>query len=233
MGRVAFATSRDQQWHMSTWAFSYNTPLSFQGKLYMAGMSFDHKENSDIFQVDPPPPPPDDDHVDGSTLPPPKLVATIPAEKLTRPIHLVECDSQILVTGYTDHSWSHMIIHRLADLITSINPIPVTSIGDKALFLNNVRSMSVSSNGALPTVVGNTIVQASLANGSLTEYNLSTDAWSRPMDGCILSGPVFGPCCLIYHIYTCCIREYWNKGQLCSRKKPCRWRVKGKWRIVV
>ncbi|XBI05884.1 hypothetical protein VPH35_133967 [Triticum aestivum] len=230
MGRVAFATSRDQQWRMSTWALGYNTPLSFQGKLYMARMSFDPKKNSDIFQVD-------HHHnraISGSsslTLPPPKLIATIPAEKLTRPIHLVECDSQILVTGYTDRSWSHMIIHRLADLITSEKPIPVTSIGDKALFLNNVRSLSVSSNGALPTVVSNTIVQASLANGSLTEYNLSTDAWSRPMDGCILHGPVFGPCCLIYHICTCCIREYWNKGQLCNRNKPCRWRVKGKWRI--
>ncbi|KAF7046682.1 hypothetical protein CFC21_055696 [Triticum aestivum] len=235
MGRVAFATSRDQQWHMSTWTFSYITPLSFQGKLYMARMSFDPKEDSDIFQVDPPPPPPppqDHHHVD-VTLPPPKLIATIPTDKLTRPIHLVECDSQTLVTGYTDRSWSHMIIHRLADLITLENPIPVTSIGDKALFLNNVRSMSVSSNGALPTVVGNTIVQASLANGSLTEYNLSTDAWSRPMDGCILRGPVFGPCCLIYHIYTCCIREYWNKGQLCNRNKPCNWRVKGKWRTGV
>lgn len=228
MGCVAYATSRDQQWHLSTWSLSYNTPLSFQGKLYIVRMSFTLEENSDIFQVDPP----QDDHVVGSgssLLPEPKLVATIPTETLTRPIFLVECDSQILVTGYTDSSWSHMLIHRLAD-ITSEKLIPVRSIGDKTLFLNHVRSLSVSCNGPLPTVVSNTIVQASLTNGSLTEYNLSTDAWSRPMDGCILSGPVFGPCCLVYHIYTCCIREYWNKGQLCNRKKACNWRVKGKWR---
>ncbi|XBH55577.1 hypothetical protein VPH35_077641 [Triticum aestivum] len=170
-----------------------------------------------------------EDHV-GSSLPPPKLIATISIDKLTRPLCLVECDSQILVTGYTDSSLSRMLVNRLADL-TLEKLISIRSIGDKALFLNNERSLSVSSNGALPTVVSTTIVQTSPKDGSLTQYHLSTDTWSRPMDGCILSGPVFGPCCLIYHIYTCCKREFWNKGQLYNRKKGCKWQVKGKWRL--
>ncbi|XBI72191.1 hypothetical protein VPH35_066201 [Triticum aestivum] len=148
MSCVAFATPRDQRWCK----LPYSTPLSFQGKLYIARKSFGAAENLDIFQVDPS----QEDHV-GSALPPPKLIATISTDKLTRPLWLVECDSQIL----------HMLVYRLADL-TLEKLIPIRSIGDKALFLNNERSLSVSSNGELPTVVSSTIVQTSPKNGSLT-----------------------------------------------------------------
>lgn len=205
MGFVAFSTSRDQQWHISTWTLQCNRPLSFQGKLFMVRSTFIPEENSDIFQIDPP----QEDHVvgSGSSLPEPQLIATIPSDKLTRPIFLAECNSEILVGGYTDRSRSRMLVYRLADL-TLEKLVPVRSIGDKALFIND-RSISVSSNGAMPTVVGDTIVLPSMKDGSLTQYHLNTNAWSRPMDGCILSGPVFGPCSLIYHIYTCCRREFW------------------------
>ncbi|PUZ61671.1 hypothetical protein GQ55_4G295900 [Panicum hallii var. hallii] len=229
MGCVAFATSQDQKWHLSTWTLSYYKSLSFQGKLYMVRMSFIPEENKDIFQVDPPQ---GDQGVGaGSSLPEPKLVATIPADKLTYPIFLTECDSQILVAGYTDRLYSHMQVHRLADL-ASEKLVPVTSIGDKALFIND-RSLSVSSTAALPGVVGDTIVLPSRKDGSLIQYHLGTGTWSRPMDGCITTGPVFGPSCLIYHIYTCCRREYWNKGQLYNQRKACKWRVKRKWRVGV
>jgi hypothetical protein len=67
MGRVAFATSQDQQWHLATWTLRYYISLSFQGKLYMVRMKFIPEENSEIFQVDPP----EGDHgvVAGSSLP--------------------------------------------------------------------------------------------------------------------------------------------------------------------
>ena len=173
----------------------------------MVRLSFIPEENSDIFQVDPPQE--DGDHVAGlgSSLPEPKLIATIPSDKLAKPIFLVECNSQILVGGYTDRSRSHMVVHRLEDLKLE-KLIPLRRIGDKALFIND-RCLSVSSNGALPTVVSDTIVLPSMKDGSLVQYHLNTNTWSRSMDGCILSGPVFGPCSLIYHIYTCCRREFW------------------------
>ncbi|XP_066319741.1 uncharacterized protein [Miscanthus floridulus] len=227
MGSVAFATTLHQQWHISTWTLRCDRPLSFQGKLYMVRLSFIPEENSDIFQVDPPQE--DGDHVAGlgSSLPEPKLIATIPSDKLAKPIFLVECNSQILVGGYTDRSRSHMVVHRLEDLKLE-KLIPLRSIGDKALFIND-RCISVSSNGALPTVVSDTIVLRSMKDGSLVQYHLNTNTWSRAMDGCIRRGPVFGPCSLIYHIYTCCRREYWNKGQLYNQSKACKWRAKGKW----
>ncbi|RLN11687.1 hypothetical protein C2845_PM09G06630 [Panicum miliaceum] len=215
MGRVAYATPQDQQWRLSTWTLSCYKPLSFQGKLYMVRTKFIPEENSDIFQVDPP------QEYQGvgagsSSLPEPKLVATIPADKLTYPIFLTECDLQILVAGYTDRLHSHMQVHRLTDL-TSEKLVPVRSIGDKALFIKD-RSLSVSSSAALPSVVGDTIVLPSSKDGSLTQYHLGSGTWSQPMDGCITTGPVFGPSCLIYHIYTCCRREYWNKGRAwCKR----------------
>lgn len=174
----------------------------------MVPLSFIHEENTDIFQVDPPQE--DGDHVAGvgSLLPEPKLIATIPSDKLAKPtIFLVECNSQILVGGYTDRSFSHMVVYRLADLALE-KLITLRTIGDKALLINN-RCLSVSANGALPTVVSDTIVLPSREDGSLTQYHLNTSTWSRPMDGCIRRGPVFGPCSLIYHIYTCCRREYW------------------------
>ena len=76
----------------------------------MVRLSFIPEENSDIFQVDPPQE--DGDHVAGlgSSLPEPKLIATIPSDKLAKPIFLVECNSQILVGGYTDRSRSHMLV---------------------------------------------------------------------------------------------------------------------------
>uniref|UniRef100_A0A0A9CIH3 KIB1-4 beta-propeller domain-containing protein n=1 Tax=Arundo donax TaxID=35708 RepID=A0A0A9CIH3_ARUDO len=225
MSCVAFATSSDRQWNLSTWTLDYRPPLSFQGKLYMVRMNFTSGQNTDIFQVDPP----QEERVSsGSSLPSPKLIATIPADKLTHPIYLAECQSQILVVGYTDGSYSRMAVYRLSDLLLE-KFVAVRSIGDKALFINE-RSIYVSANKGLPTVVGGTIVHPRQKNGSLTQYHISSDTWSRPMDGCIRTGPVFGPCCLIYYIYTCCRREYWNKGQLYNRSKACKWRVKGKWR---
>ncbi|KAL6652473.1 hypothetical protein ACP70R_011398 [Stipagrostis hirtigluma subsp. patula] len=226
MGHVAVATSGDRKWNLSSWTLELcYAPLPFQGKLYMAQRNSSSSNHSDIFQVDPP-------HKEGvgsvSSLPAPKLIATIPTEKLARPIFLAECDSQILVLGHTDRSHSQMLVYRLSDLILE-KFVPIRNIGDKALFVNQ-KSLCVSANKGLPTVVPGTIVYPNQNNGSLTQYHINSDTWSRPMDGCILKAPVFGPSCLIHHIYTCCRRNYWNKGQLYYVKKPCKWRVKGKWR---
>jgi hypothetical protein len=59
-----------------------------------------------------------------------------------------------------------MLVYRLADL-TLEKLVPVRSIGDKALFIND-RSISVSSNGAMPTAISDTIVLPIMKDGSLT-----------------------------------------------------------------
>ncbi|GJN00085.1 hypothetical protein PR202_ga17240 [Eleusine coracana subsp. coracana] len=73
--------------------------------LYLVRMNFVVDQDSEILQVDPPQ---KDDGSSVSSLPAPKLIATILAGKLAHPIFLVECDSQILVVGHTDNSFSRM-----------------------------------------------------------------------------------------------------------------------------
>jgi hypothetical protein len=65
--------------------------------------------------------------------------------------------------------------------------IPVTSIGDKAIFLN-MRTL-VASAKVLPTVVGGTIIY------------LSSGTWSPAMDQCSLrAGTEQGPCSFVHAI---------------------------------
>ena len=98
--RLAFATSHDQQWTMSSWDVPVNiAPLAFQGKLYLV-QNHPTSNGSLVFQIDPP-------LQAGSPPLPPKLIATCPVEKLYHGFHLVECKSQILLVGHNDISVTH------------------------------------------------------------------------------------------------------------------------------
>ena len=147
-----------------------------------------------VFQIDTPLP--------GEVPQPPKLIATCNAVELYSPVFLVECDSEILVIGYSDVVRAKMLVYRLRDLVMG-RDVPVTSIGDKAIFIQAGTTLSVSAK-ALPTVVGDTIVCFQPMEHYLALYHLSTGAWSPAMDQCSLRGTEPGPCSLIQHIFTCC-----------------------------
>ncbi|VAH83074.1 unnamed protein product [Triticum turgidum subsp. durum] len=191
--RVAFATSEDRQWAMPSWEIPVNiAPLSLQGKLYL--VQFPCANGSLVFQMEV-----------GSPPLPPKMIATCPADKLYGGYHLVECNSQILLAGYTDSSMSHISIYKLEDLILE-RFVPVTSIGDRALFLED-RSLSFSSK-ALPTIIAETVVYTCPLNRCFAQYRLTTGAWSQPFDG-YSDGFNPGPYSLIQHVISCCIRNVW------------------------
>ncbi|PVH31426.1 hypothetical protein PAHAL_9G143400 [Panicum hallii] len=219
--RVAVATSQDHQWTMSTWHYAISSPpFPHQGKFYVVYvMRADHQAK--IFRIDTPLP--------GEVLQPPKLIATTIADKLRGPIYFVECDSEVLVIGYGGFPFSKMPVYKLADLVME-RYIPVTSIGDKAIFLQN-RTLSVSAK-ALPTVVGDTIICFQPMEHYVAQYHLSRSSWSPAMDKCSLRGTEPGPCSLIQHIYTCCSWRHRNKGLLLRgyRGGWLRWPVNGKLR---
>ena len=192
--RVAVATSHDHQWTKSTWYYEINhPPFSHQGKFYGVHRLGADRSSPKIFQIDTPLP--------GQVLQPPKVIATITIDKLRGPIYFVECDSEVLVIGYAGNLFSEMPVYKLADLVMERH-IPVTSIGDKTIFLQT-RTLSVSAK-ALPTVVGDTIICFQPIEYYLAQYHLSSSSWSPAMDQCSLRGTEPGPSSLIQHIYTCC-----------------------------
>jgi hypothetical protein len=200
--RVAFATSQDRQWTVSTWWYEISRSLlSSQGKIYVACEKRYMKTaepSVQIFQIDTPLP--------EEVLQPPKLIATCTLDKLCKPIYLVECDSEVLVIGHTDVSRSRMVVYKLADLIMGMY-IPQISIGDKAIFIQE-RALSVSAK-ALPTVTGDTIICTHQVDRYLAQYHLGSGTWSLAMDQCSLDGIEPGPCSFIHYIITCCTRAYW------------------------
>ncbi|CAN6287616.1 unnamed protein product [Urochloa humidicola] len=116
--RVAFATPLDRQWTMSTWHYGFGRPFSYHGKTYIVYMMAVER-TLQIFQIDTP--------IASEVLQPPKLIATCTVDKLCRPIYIVECDSEILVIGYTDILVSKMLVYKLSDLVAEKYD-PVTSI---------------------------------------------------------------------------------------------------------
>jgi hypothetical protein len=153
-----------------------------------------------VFQIDTPLP--------GEVQQPPKLIATCNAVELYSPVFLVECDSEILVIGYSDVVRAKMLVYRLRDLVMG-RDVPVTSIGDKAIFLQ--RRTLVASAKALPTVVGDTITCFHPMKYCLSQYDLSSGSWSPAMDQCSLlrAGTEQGPCSFVHHIFTCCCPRQW------------------------
>ncbi|PVH37216.1 hypothetical protein PAHAL_6G273200 [Panicum hallii] len=145
---VAFATTLDQQWTLSSWKYQHGCPppVSFQGKLYMSCYVL-YSTVFEIFQIDPPV----KDGVGSDYVRhPPKLIATVPEGNLIMPIYPVECDSEILLLGHKDFYMSQIVVFKLADLVLQ-RCIPITSIGGNTLFISE-RSLSVASK-ALPTTM--------------------------------------------------------------------------------
>lgn len=219
--RVAFATSEDQQWTISSWEVQRILhTLSLQGKLYFL------TNRLQFLMVDPP----QRRHVQGSpscslSLQPPKLIAT--GGRIHPPVHLAECDSEILLVGRTVASKEHVLVYKLADLMLG-RFAPVRSIGGNSLLVGK-RSICVSSK-AHPTIGADSVVCLHPPSKDLGQYCLRSGTWSTATDGDFLRGPIPSPYTLIHHIYTCCERYYWNKGQLfCPAIHP-KWGAKTRWR---
>uniref|UniRef100_N1QZ92 KIB1-4 beta-propeller domain-containing protein n=1 Tax=Aegilops tauschii TaxID=37682 RepID=N1QZ92_AEGTA len=106
---AAVATSQDTEWTMLPWRIpGHYQPLSSGGKQYLVHDTFfeDSPEVSQIFQMEA--------HLQDA----PKLIAAIPKKKLAYPLYLVECDSEVLVVGHKDRSFTHLAVHRLSDLVS-------------------------------------------------------------------------------------------------------------------
>ncbi|XP_048557632.1 uncharacterized protein LOC125538419 [Triticum urartu] len=72
-------------------------------------------------------------------------------DKIYPPFHLVDCDSDILLVGYTNYTLSsHRLVYRVADLIRG-RVDPLTSIEGNALLIGSKTSVSVSSK-AVPAI---------------------------------------------------------------------------------
>lgn len=142
----------------------------------------------------------------GYVLHPRKLIATVPDGNLIMPVHLVECDSEVLVLGYKDMTWSQIAVFKLTDLVMQ-RWIPITSIGGNTLFITE-RGISVAPS-ALPAPMDDNVVCLEPAQHNLVQYHLISGTWSPATDDCSLFGPAPGPCDLIHLIYSCCIRNRW------------------------
>ncbi|KAK3119484.1 hypothetical protein QOZ80_9AG0671190 [Eleusine coracana subsp. coracana] len=205
---VAFATSEDQRWALSSWQTTTHRSqiLSFQGKIYFL-------TNSRVWMVEPPPQRRrlrnDDCHhqstMASSSLNPPKLIATCPWDEIRPPFFMAECDSEILLVSRTKHSRCQVQVHRLADLILlGGSSVPLTSIGGNSLFLWQ-RNICVSSK-AHPTIAADSLVLMDPSFKHIGQYHLTNHTWSLATDGNILDGPIPSPYTLIHHIYSCCDR---------------------------
>ncbi|WVZ62103.1 hypothetical protein U9M48_011888 [Paspalum notatum var. saurae] len=141
---------------------------------------------------------------------------------------LVECDSEILAVGSTDHYRSHLVVFRLADLLLERPAaVPLTSIGDHCLFFG-MRSLAVSAKG-LPSVAGNSIILCVSIKDRLMQYNLGDSTLSPACDGDIVCRPPPSPHSIVHHLVTCCYCYFCNKGLIyCSMTKPS-WGMKRKW----
>uniref|UniRef100_I1P6T6 KIB1-4 beta-propeller domain-containing protein n=1 Tax=Oryza glaberrima TaxID=4538 RepID=I1P6T6_ORYGL len=232
MVQVAFATSGEQQWRASSWYFKQIfSPLAFQGKMYMVRHHLTYGE-PEILQIDPP-------QLEGTEfwLPPPTLIAKCPANTANTSgswfsYHLVECDSEVLVIALSTGIHRKISVYRLADFMLGRRTLRVTCIGGNALFIGK-RNLCVSSK-AFPTVVGDTIVFHHYQQGYLAQYHLSSGTLLPASDGTIAEYAIPSPCSIIYHIYTCCFREQWNKGHIRFQGLlTINWRVKRKWRSGV
>jgi hypothetical protein len=138
-------------------------------------------------------------------LPPPKTIATCSSEEIHLPC-LVELDSEIMLVGYNDSSFSHILVLRLADLVLG-RTVRVKSIGDHVLFVG-ARSLCVSPSW-LPSIGGNSIVCFHAGENYLAQYHLDSGTWSVASDGHLILSPPPRPCGLIHHIFTCCDRQFW------------------------
>ncbi|CAM0953825.1 unnamed protein product [Alopecurus aequalis] len=132
-----------------------------------------------VVRIDPPP-------QAGSAPPLPTTIAMCSPDKIYCGYKLVECDSEILLVGHTDSSRTDILMYKLEDMILG-RFIPVTSIGDRALFLLILKSLSVSTK-AMPTVMPETVVCLDPRTHEYSQYHLDTGTWSTPVDECGIRG---------------------------------------------
>ncbi|KAF8775374.1 hypothetical protein HU200_004792 [Digitaria exilis] len=104
--RVAYAAAGDQRWALSDWKLPrlLTSTVSFQGKLYALSLKSESSHQNDdddkvyIYRVDPP-----QSNAKGSShtlsLPPPVLIAECPLLEAIGAVHLVECDSELMLVG--------------------------------------------------------------------------------------------------------------------------------------
>ncbi|CAL5091159.1 unnamed protein product [Urochloa decumbens] len=224
-GRVAFASAGDDEWTISSWKVRglYRT-LGYQGKLYTVKRERELTHISLITL----PLPPHEGEVSLPELPPPKTVATCSSEHIFLP-SLVELDSAIMLVGYNNSSCSCILVLKLADLVVG-RIVPVASIGDHVIFAG-ARSLCVSSSW-LPSIGSNSVIFFHAGYGHLMQYHLVTGAWSTASDGYLMPSTQTRPCGLIHHIFTCCDRQFWNKGFLFyNASRVPEWQGTQAWRI--
>ncbi|XBJ06271.1 hypothetical protein VPH35_024915 [Triticum aestivum] len=131
--RVFFATTKDQQWSVSTWSLQgYSHTISSQGKLFVLDSPTTYGGKQHILQIDPPRL---DHHTMSSYLLPPRLIATCPNDKIRGRFSMEECVSEILLIGHDANPLleGRMLVYKVADLIMG-KVVPVTSIGGNTLF---------------------------------------------------------------------------------------------------
>ncbi|CAN6269249.1 unnamed protein product [Urochloa humidicola] len=226
IGRVAFASSGDDSWTVSSWKVNQlDRALSYWGKLYVVNWE---DGLTHVLQIDPLSQVTWCEGEESSVpeLQPPKTIATFSSDEIHQP-HLVELDSEIMLVGYNDSSFSRIVVLKLADLVLG-RTVPVTSIGDHILFAG-ARSLCVSSSW-LPSIGGNSVVCFHAGEDYLAQYQLSSGTWSVASDGHHMLSPPQRPCGLIPHIFTCCDRQFWNKGLMFCFKTEPKWWALRRWR---
>jgi len=224
IGRVAFASAGDVEWTISSWKMNQlDRVLPYQGKLYVVTWE---DGLTHVLLIDPPPASPrceGEESPSMSALPSPKTIVTCSSDEIHLP-SLVELDSEILLVGYNDSSFSRILVLKLADLVSG-RTMPVTSIDNHVLFAG-ARSLCVSSSW-LPSIGESSIVCFHAGENYLAQYDLSTGTWSPACDAHLMLSPPPRPCGLIHHIYTCCDRRFWNKGLMfCFKAEPEWWAMR-------
>ncbi|XP_044321188.1 uncharacterized protein [Triticum aestivum] len=196
---VCATTNKNEQWSvLASWNFLLQgRPMSSRGSIYILQCSTGDSELQ-ILRIDP------TQYGSGLRPQPPKLIATCPAGTIYPPLHLVECDSEILLVGYTNYTISsRMLVYKVADLIQG-SVVPLTSIQGNALLVRFGWSLSVSFK-AMPTVVGDTVVGMYHDGKHITYYNLHSGTWSATPARLVMhDGGMKCTCSLIDHMYNVC-----------------------------
>ncbi|XP_044960549.1 uncharacterized protein LOC123411653 [Hordeum vulgare subsp. vulgare] len=211
LDRVAYASTSDRQWTPTSWKMKrLHSALPFGGSLYVVDVGWD-LEPSRILRINPP----EDSNPSSWSAIPPQMVVTCPVELLRMP-EMVEYNSELFLVG-DNSGCSPVVLVRVADLLNGVPAMPLTSIGDQAIFIGGW-NMAVNSK-SLPSVQANsiTIVNAigGLAGrGTLPQYDLGNGTWSQVFDGHFLDGPMPRPYSLVLHVATCCQRLFWNSGKI-------------------
>ncbi|WVZ54439.1 hypothetical protein U9M48_005231 [Paspalum notatum var. saurae] len=223
--RVAHATTGDQRWILSARELPLflTSPVSFQGKMYAVSPKSLGGNSVYICQIDLPM----SDAEDWTMI-----TVEGPLVAAMDKVHLLECNSELMLVGFSDTSRAHLVVYRLPDLISG-RVVPVTNIGEHAFFLGD-RSLCVTSNKGFPSVLSNSITcnyrlpehnwpLETCGHRLIEHYHLGSGSWSLaiPKDN-----PPVSPYTLVHHVFTCCYRSYWNKALMFHGAISPDWSVK-------